>query len=75
MLVLLEKLLHLETTIFHFSHLLTTEIHVSLRTGSTHAENAKVKMEKMSWPKLFFPINIFYTAIVTVIAIYRMLLY
>lgn len=46
LLVLLEKLLHLETTIFHFSHLLTIEIHVSLQTGSTHTENEELKTEK-----------------------------
>lgn len=41
LLVLLETPLHLETTTFHFSHLLTTDTHVSLRTGSTHTEKCR----------------------------------
>lgn len=63
LLVLLERLLHLETTIFHFSHLLTIEIHVSIQTGLIHTENEEVNIEESNGLGFLLQKNTFYNAI------------
>lgn len=74
LLVLLEKPLHLETTTFHFSHLLTTDTHVSLRTGSTHTENVE-RNKTVFWTELSFIQKIFLWRDISLRVIYRTLLW